>query len=139
MKADGSDTSIELPLSELNHLQAAFVTAHQARFGFAPDCPELIIESLRIEAENQPGEEAPERAAEDAVHTPETVNTPTVSPDPVSHEAMYISAQQVDVPVYDRASLKAGMQLQGPAIISEQTGTIVVEPDWELQVNISLQ
>jgi len=139
LKADGSDTSIELPLSELNKLQAAFVSAHQARFGFVPDNPELIIESLRIDAENQPDGVAIEPASEDADHAPQIVSTPPVSPKPVSHASMYIKDQHVSVPVYDRALLKAGMLLQGPAIISEQTGTIVVEPDWKLQVNNSLQ
>ncbi len=139
LKADGSDTSIELPLNGLSYLQTGFITAHQARFGFAPDHPELIIESLRIEAEDQPDEQLPEQISADAGHSPETMSTPPISPDPVSHAPMYINDQLVSVPIYDRALLSAGMQLPGPAIISEQTGTIVVEPDWELQVNNSLQ
>src|SRR3546814_8726012 len=35
-----------------------------------------------------------------------------------------------DTPIYNRADLQAGDEIDGPAIIAEPNQTIVVEPDW---------
>lgn len=40
------------------------------------------------------------------------------------------NSQRVSTPVYDLADLKSGMKIPGPAIILNQTSTILVEPSW---------
>jgi 5-oxoprolinase (ATP-hydrolysing) len=45
------------------------------------------------------------------------------------------SAYCVDTKVYDLADLKSSMTLQGPAIILNQTSTILVEPDCEALID----
>lgn len=144
LKAEGSDTAIELPIDEPGQMQTAFIHAHQMRFGFVPDNPRLIIEALRIEAEDQPKEYSrenapPVHAVASAKLKAESKRAPDSYPEPVAHVHMESNDQSREVPVFDRADLLPGMRLRGPAIISEQTGTIVVEPEWDLQVNDSLQ
>ena len=40
----------------------------------------------------------------------------------------------VEVPVYDGRHIKVGQSITGPAIIEEPTTTIVVFPDWKIEL-----
>ncbi|RMG14412.1 MAG: putative hydro-lyase [Planctomycetota bacterium] len=40
-----------------------------------------------------------------------------------------------ETPVFRRASLRPGDRLQGPALVSEEVGTVVVDPGWEARVD----
>ena len=42
---------------------------------------------------------------------------------------------RIDCPTYDRAALRAGNLVRGPAIIQQYDSTTVVEPDWEAVVD----
>jgi 5-oxoprolinase (ATP-hydrolysing) len=54
-------------------------------------------------------------------------------PAPLRHTRLYLNgAWQDAVPVYAREALLPGMQLQGPAIVAEATGTIALEPGFSL-------
>jgi len=144
LKAEGSDTTIELPISEPDQMQTAFIHAHQMRFGFVPDNAQLIIDALRIEAEDQAKVHASEHsppiyAVASATLKADSKRARDSYPEPVAHVQMESNDQTRTVPVFERADLLPGMRLRGPAIISEQTGTIVVEPEWKLEVNDSLQ
>ena len=44
--------------------------------------------------------------------------------------SVYSGGQSRQAPVFDRATLQAGQQVQGPAIIVETTATTVLEPGW---------
>lgn len=41
----------------------------------------------------------------------------------------------VDTPVYDRAKLKSGNLIEGPAVIEERITTIIVHPNWNASVD----
>jgi N-methylhydantoinase A len=57
-------------------------------------------------------------------------------PQPRSRQVYFAEAGGfVDCPVYDYATLPPGWQLTGPAIISQNLATIVVEPDHRMQVD----
>ena len=43
----------------------------------------------------------------------------------------------VDCPVYDRAALQIGHELEGPAILEEAGGTSIVPPGWTVRVHPS--
>jgi len=55
------------------------------------------------------------------------------------HRSMIFSAdgKAVDGPVYDGAGLGAGAELVGPAVIEEETTTIVIEPGWKAALHES--
>ncbi|MGH2604739.1 MAG: hydantoinase/oxoprolinase family protein, partial [Dehalococcoidia bacterium] len=44
------------------------------------------------------------------------------------------AGRALETPRYDRATLRAGDRLTGPAIISEYTATTWVPPEWEASV-----
>ena len=43
--------------------------------------------------------------------------------------------RRIDCPIYDRAALRAGNLVRGPAIIQQYDSTTVVEPDWQAVVD----
>lgn len=53
--------------------------------------------------------------------------------------AMVFSADgaATDTPVYDGGRLGAGDALSGPAVIEEETTTIVIEPGWRAELRES--
>ena len=44
---------------------------------------------------------------------------------------------RIDTAIYDGSKLGAGDQIEGPAIIEEETTTIVIDPDWKLMLTES--
>jgi N-methylhydantoinase A len=61
-------------------------------------------------------------------------------PDPVTRRPVHFDeeADAVDTPVFDRDTLKAGTQLDGPAIVQQLDSTIVVPPGVTAEVDPQL-
>src|SRR5690606_5233831 len=73
------------------------------------------------------------RAAELPAAAP--ASAPDAPPAPRRHgEAWFPERGRVRVPLYDREALTPGAVLEGPAIVLEATGTIVVDPGFEAVV-----
>jgi len=41
------------------------------------------------------------------------------------------------VPIYDGAGIRAGHRVSGPAVIEEETATIVIQPGWQIELHKS--
>ena len=113
----GAQQTLEVAFGPADQMQAAFVEAHQQRFGFAPDTSDLIIDVLLVEAIGQTGEDVslPDPSGAEQAQTMVTV---------------CFEGQWREVPLVDRAGLVPGAFVDGPAILSEPTGTNVIEPGW---------
>ncbi|MEL6683081.1 MAG: hydantoinase B/oxoprolinase family protein, partial [Pseudomonadota bacterium] len=109
--------SLEVAFASLDTMQAAFVEAHQQRFGFAPDTSDLIMDVLVAEAIGQTGEQ---------VSLPDPTDT-SIDQTPVN--VCFEGAWQ-EVPLVKRESLAIGQSIDGPVILTEPTGTNVVESGW---------
>jgi 5-oxoprolinase (ATP-hydrolysing) len=109
----GSDTAIGVPLADVPTMTATVAAAHREMFSFDPD-RELIVESLRAEVV-APG-------AAPALHL-----GPTAS-EPPAEITMYVEGGWRPAPLYARAALIA--RVEGPAVISEDGATTVLEPGW---------
>ncbi|MEM6306834.1 MAG: hydantoinase/oxoprolinase family protein, partial [Pseudomonadota bacterium] len=109
--------SIEVDFGTPAAMTTAFVAAHLQQFGFAPDTNNLIIDVLVAEAIGHTGEQ---------VNLPDPEHT-TIVQDPVQ---ICFDGHWQNVPLVDRASMAVGQSIDGPAILSEPTGTNVVEPGW---------
>ncbi len=59
--------------------------------------------------------------------------------DAVSHsrQASFSPEQTLDVPVYDGAKVAFGGEIEGPAVIEEDTTTILVPPGWRVRLDDS--
>ncbi len=121
LRYDGSDSTIELPLSLPDEMRVEFEARHNARFGFTlPETP-IIVETLIAEAIGRSWDEGgvvvvPEKAEEDA-HVA-----------PASPSAGYAELR-------DRASLLEGARIIGPALIVDASATTVVERGWQAEVD----
>jgi 5-oxoprolinase (ATP-hydrolysing) len=120
----GTDTALEVPYGSAEKISAAFTKAHKAHFGFVMEGRALICETAAAEAvantEPAHAPEAQKTAAEDVLR--ETVS---MISERTAHSA----------PLLHRAALKSNAFVDGPAIITEDLATTVVEADWRATVN----
>src|SRR5690606_10362716 len=122
LKYEGTDTALEVALADsVDAMQEAFEDVYRQRYSFLMRQRRLVVESISVEA-SLPGD-----AAREAPHATERRAGPM---QPKAQRAMFSGSQWHDTPVYDRADLQAGDEIDGPAIISEPNQTIVVEPEW---------
>jgi N-methylhydantoinase A len=45
--------------------------------------------------------------------------------------------QSVSVPVYDGAKISPGNSITGPAVIEEETATLIIQPGWKIDLHKS--
>jgi 5-oxoprolinase (ATP-hydrolysing) len=109
----GSDTAIGVPLTDVPTMTGAVAAAHREMYAFDPD-RELIVESLRAEVV-APG-------------APPDLHVAPVSAPPPEPISMYVEGTWRPAPLYARAGLTG--RVEGPAVISEDGATTVLEPGW---------
>lgn len=115
----GQGNELTVPwVDRADALQARFVTAHKALYGFELKAPIELV-TLRVEARATMQTPSP-AILDDAYDTLE----------PVEHVPVAVATGRQDVPLYDRATLGAGAVIQGPAIVSQLDTTTLIAPGW---------
>lgn len=128
MRYDGSETSMMIAVTEGIDPKEAFITAHQQQFGFTPVNRKIFVDTLHVRAigKNSFGSEtafqALDRAPKVASHSP------MAKPDSIQ-SVYFKSLGWVDTPVYLLGTLSQGQHVAGPALIVDNTQTIVVNPN----------
>ncbi|KAJ56263.1 5-oxoprolinase [Actibacterium mucosum KCTC 23349] len=117
LRYDGSHQALEVPFGTPTAMQSAFDAAHQARFGFTSPERAVLFEMIAVEGIGQTGE-APAGLPADGTATP------------LAHIPVHFPDGLADTPVVARDTLGPGTRITGPAIITEPTGTNIVEPGW---------
>lgn len=120
----GTDSSIEVSHGSLDEMRAAFETRHAKQFGFIGDAA-LIADMVRVEAIS--------RSADDARVS---FDLPDTSAPPISHISCFMADEARDAPLFNRNGLAAGFIANGPAIIIDAVSTTIVEPGWQVQVDL---
>ncbi|WP_298360991.1 hydantoinase B/oxoprolinase family protein [uncultured Litoreibacter sp.] len=120
IRPSGAQQTLEIPFGSEEDMTHAFAAAHQQRFGFVPTDAALVIEVLSSEAIGATGE---------AVQLPDAA---------AAHSArqttkMWSDGMQHDAPIVDRMTLRKGDIIQGPAILTEPTGTNILEQGWQAE------
>ncbi|WP_102224092.1 hydantoinase B/oxoprolinase family protein [Acidimangrovimonas sediminis] len=118
LRTSGGHQTLPVPFGPADEMAEAFAAAHLQRFGFAPEAGDLVLDLLTAEAVGATGE---------AVTLPDALPSGT----PAATARMHTGGDWRDVPLVDRASLAAGDTLAGPAILTEPTGTNVIEDGWQ--------
>ena len=125
LRYEGTDSPLEVDLTDRAGIVAAFEAAHTQQFGFIAPEKQHIVEAVTVEVIGG----APEmidpnlEAAGEAV-TPETV----------AEVETYMAGAARRTAVHDRGRLKPGARIGGPAVIIEANATTVVEPGWAAEV-----
>jgi 5-oxoprolinase (ATP-hydrolysing) len=122
LRYEGTDTALEVPFGAITAMHEAFEAAHRLRFGFASPGRPVAVESLVVEATRRGPAPRPAQPA-------------STGPAPVLKDIeMWSGGRAHRAQVHDRASLRPGQRLAGPALIRESIATTVVEPGWAAQV-----
>ncbi|MBJ17812.1 MAG: 5-oxoprolinase [bacterium] len=131
----GTDTALIVPCPDAASLSddagaawsAAFEREHRARFGYVREEREIEIKTLRLRVSADGGE------AFEIAGLPAGKDLPAR---PMRTEmAWFPGLGRVEAPVHAREALCVGDRISGPALILEATGTVVVDPGFELEVD----
>jgi 5-oxoprolinase (ATP-hydrolysing) len=122
----GADAALDLPFDpSADALRAAFDEKHRQRFGFAQPGRAVTAASAGVEV----------------VRTGEVPDLPPPSAsgpgEPERSVRVYTAGRWSDAPLWHRAALGPGAEVEGPALVAEETGTTVVEPGWRATVAAS--
>ena len=110
---------------ELTDLRAAFGARHEQTFGHDDTASDAEIVNIRLVSRGLADKPT-------LAFGPEREGDPLIERRPVWFEDGW-----VDCPVHDRAAMRAGYALEGPAIVEEAGGTSVVPPRWRVTVHES--
>ncbi|OQX14335.1 MAG: 5-oxoprolinase [Thiothrix lacustris] len=116
----GSDSSLLLAWvgEDAAGIRAAFEGVHRQRFGFTAAEKAVVVASVEVEA--VAGEENPPRPPFCKGGREEASTLHRV----------FMRGEWWDTPFYQRDGLQIGEAINGPAVILESTGTVVIEPSW---------
>jgi 5-oxoprolinase (ATP-hydrolysing) len=115
---DGDDT-------QGSDWSAAFANLHAERFGYTRPgrAIEVVTARVRVFARSDHAGLAPQAPAGEA------------EPAPLRHASVWFpETGRCEAPVYAREALGAGARLEGPALVLEDTGTVVLDPGFSLRV-----
>ena len=118
-----SDTTLGVPLQGgVAAIRQAFEARHRRHYGFAAPQTAVVIATLEVEAV------AREPRPEEVVTPSSAVTEP---PRPLQ---MVVEGEWRTVPFFLRESLAPERVIDGPAVVVERTGTVVVEPGWRARL-----
>jgi 5-oxoprolinase (ATP-hydrolysing) len=121
-----SHQPLEIDFGSRAAIVEGFNTLHRSRYGFVAHDREMLIESISVEAIGNTGEndgDAEKSVVENVI-------------EPVKHVEMHCDRHGwLNVPLYDRDQMHPGAKVNGPAIIIERTGTNILEPGWQAEIN----
>ena len=137
LKYRNTDTSLNIPLDTFTSMQQRFIEQHEQQFGFSgaqsvethsnAANKAILIDTLIVESFG--GAEKTEEAKQTlASNLPIKIQTV---------RQIYSQGQWLETPVIRLSSLRFGHEVIGPAIIVEPTGTIIVEKNWRVKVNVN--
>ena len=116
----GSHQNLEINFDTIDKMRESFEQEHKKRFGFFVDGRTIFIEMLTVEAIGKTSE----------INKLSNISSQSKVAVPIAHKMMYVDNVVNSVPIYQRSDLKIEQQIIGPAIISEATGTNIIERGW---------
>jgi 5-oxoprolinase (ATP-hydrolysing) len=124
----GTDSALEIKLGTPEQIATRFSNEYRGRYGFTMPDRELVVEAIAVEA----------IGASDASTDTDSAPPAGQSPGPaVDSITVFSGGAELRAPVHVRDTLIAGQLVDGPAMITERTGTTVVEPGWQAEITAS--
>jgi len=124
LRYEGSDSALAVRFSEYQEIKSNFESIHQARFGFISPEKLLIVESIQVEV-SCPSE-----------HVESTNNKRTKRGNSsLARLNVVMNGDSNPTSFYHRNNISTHDKLIGPAVIIEDTSTIVIEPGWQASIN----
>jgi 5-oxoprolinase (ATP-hydrolysing) len=121
LRFSGTDQGILIPAPEDGDYVAAFRATYMREFGFSLERP-VEVDHLRVRTSSSPSSLVPA--------PPQHATTPS----PLTSSEVYFNGAWIDTPVFDFASL-GDASIDGPALVIQDTATIVLEPGFHARLN----
>ncbi len=121
----GTETAIEVPLTDAETMRRAFEIAHKQQFGFVAPERELLIDTIVLVSssiESDYSEAQASKPSESAAV-------------PIGIRPFFSRGEWHDAEVFQASDLEFGHEISGPAIIAGATDTIVIELGWRALIN----
>jgi len=122
---EGSDTSLQVLLTDFADIIKSFESVHMQAFGFTSKDKPLIVQSVEVEVISI--NPAP------SVSRQKNENTDLAA---LANRPVCMAGSEYNAPFYSRESIPSKVWINGPAVIIEYTGTIVIEPGWRGQLTV---
>ncbi|MEL6876589.1 MAG: hydantoinase B/oxoprolinase family protein [Pseudomonadota bacterium] len=121
----GTDTVIKVAFARTADMRESFEEDHRRQFGFLAPGKDVLLDTLIVETRQN-------RAA--PVEKMLGVQEGGAA-EPIGEAEVFTKGEWRATPIYDIANLAPGHEVVGPAIITEPTGTVIVEPGWSASLN----
>jgi len=125
LRYEGTDSAIIVLFGDSAHMTSQFEAAYKKRFSFLMPTKALVVEAISVEAIGV--SDAPAEALAEA-HPRGAGLVPFEMVD------MYAGGAWRKTALFQRAGIRIGDSIAGPAIIAEDNATTVVEPGWQADV-----
>ena len=115
-------------VGDVLHVTKVFGDVYSHRFGSNCAAPEAGIRIGTVRVASYVEGDTVEFAALD-------YDGPRILPDPIGHRRIHLTSQDepVEAPVYDTTALHHDYVIPGPAIVTTENTTYLVEPGWRLE------
>ena len=123
LRYQGQDAAITVARPIDGDWEREFERLHRQLYGFAFSGRGVQIAAARVEL-------AAQTPRDEIVVSEAVARTPTAK----RMENVFFDGREVKTPIYVRAELEPGDRFDGPAIVVERTGTIVIEAGWCAEV-----
>ena len=124
IRYDGSDSALSIKFDSIDKLIIAFEDAHRTRFGFISKEKQLIVESIQVETVSK----------SELIVQNKTRNTNTVHK-LLATKQVVMNGKSQETAFYNRDQVATEIPLLGPAVIVENTSTIIIEPGWQAELS----
>ncbi len=125
MRYRGTDTVIRVAFAREADMRESFEQDHRRQFGFLAPGKEVMLDTLVVETRVEGAELHERRLAASGGDVLE----------PIDKVEIFTKGEHRNAPIYDIAGLAPDHEISGPAIITEPTGTVIVEPGWRAALN----
>lgn len=122
LRYDGSDTALMIAVKQGEDVVQSFVDVHHREFGFTPQNRDIFIDNIRVRAISQ--DIAEERSG--FISESRIIQQPKTRPEVAFIKQVFFGTEWETTPVFLLGNLITGMRIPGPALIIDNTQTIVV-------------
>lgn len=138
LRYQGTNTSIEIDVSDAVTMQSDFTQRHRKKFGFVDLEKVIWIDTIILRScEGLPKPEHAQQKNSGRSAATDTKVNPNWLGDtqPVRICPMYTDGKWHPTPIFRFSELKEGPSIVGPALIVGDNDTVVVEPTWSASIN----
>ena len=121
----GSHQNLEITFNDVEIMRNSFEIEHKKRFGFYVKDRKILIEMLTVEAVGKSSEN----------YDFSNIESPSSDAIAIDNKEMIVNGLKTNVPIYQRSNLKVEQIISGPAIISEPTGTNIIDEGWSANLD----